>query len=88
MVGNNEFHEIGKLVGLREDEIKTTLPKKWFYLIFAIFMVLLLVLITIYGILVVPNYFDPYLQGTQYGAIEPRFLKRIRNKVSRYKVDF
>lgn len=84
MIGNNEFQEIGKLVGLREDEVKATLPKRWFYLFFVIFMALLLVLITIYGIFVDPNYFDPYLQGTQYGAIESRFLKRIRNKVSRY----
>lgn len=86
MVENSEFHELGKLVGLREDEITEAFPKKWIYtLILVIIMILFFIVITIDGILLAPDVLDPYAQGTFYGTIEPRFVKRSRKKISKRK---
>lgn len=86
MVKNSEFYELGKLVGLREEEVAKAVPAKWVYLILVFIMIIFFIVLTIDGILAAPDYIDPYIQGTFYGTIEPRFLKRVRKKVSKRKI--
>lgn len=87
MVKNNEFCEIGKLVGLKREEIKEAVPRKWVYLVLASIIIIVLLITGISGILLYAKHPDPYVQGTLYGTIEPRFVKRIRKKVSKHKMN-
>ena len=81
MSDSEKIYDLGKLVGLNNEEIDAARPP---YLKILLVIFVVVALLTIY-IFMLTNYGvslnDPYADNTFYGTIEPKFRQKLRRKI-------